>query len=321
MAFAQLDALVSEVVLECTFYGVYVVLFILYIVLWRRNKRFGGLLTLAQILLFGLCTLSLFFDIAANYLVAQAILGVPGDRVAALAKLGVGSSVLFTVVDSLAHVILLYRCWIIWDKRWAVVAIPGFLVLAALGIGFALARLSTPHTGSDSDSEAYVHICRSMGAARHSVSLVVNAFTTSLIMTKIFLTPRVVGSSPIFNSHWPLRVVPAMLIESGFLMFAYQLAFTVLFWIGDPAFNIMGGPIPQIYGIAPTLLSIRVAMGSAHNKTTVGTLSLRFSHPAGGAATPTTGLSTASAAGRQSRGINTEFGDDSNSEGAAGNAV
>ncbi|KAF8881437.1 hypothetical protein BD779DRAFT_1010904 [Infundibulicybe gibba] len=158
MAFTFADSQALGIILEGILYGAYVVLFILYLTLWRRNNRgFGGPLALAQILLFGLCTLSLCFDISVTYLgnvcpilacglrSLQHNTQVPDVESASsfitARKLNLGSVSIFAVIDYLAQMILLYRCWIVWDRRWVVVAVPGFLALVTLGGGFALAGL------------------------------------------------------------------------------------------------------------------------------------------------------------------------------------
>ncbi|KAF8881451.1 hypothetical protein BD779DRAFT_1011370 [Infundibulicybe gibba] len=182
--------------------------------------------------------------------------------------------VLFGIIDFLAQMILLYRCWIIWDSRWVVVAVPGFLALLALVGEFALVGLQV----SPIDT---MHIFIPTGIATNSVSLVVNALTTSLIVTKILLTSREVRPVLGSNSHRSFRIVVALLIESGLLMFAFQLVYVVLFF--QVPFDIISNSTTQIYGITPTLLNIRVAMGTAYDKTTEKTRTLRFAHSEGAA--------------------------------------
>ncbi|KAF8881446.1 hypothetical protein BD779DRAFT_1011319 [Infundibulicybe gibba] len=226
-----------------------------------------------------------------------------GQNENAFDKLALGSEVLFSIIDCLAQIILLYRCWIIWDSRWVVVAVPGFLVFVALVGEFAL-------VGLQNTTVDLVHIFIPIGNATNSVSLVVNALTTALIVTKIFLTAREVRPVLGSNSHRSFRIVTALLIESGLLMFAFQLVFVVLFF--RVPFNIISGATTQIYGITPTLLNIRVAMGTAYDKSTEKTRTLRFAHSEG---------PSMSAAGVRSRDINTELDDAANNERATDDAV
>ncbi|KAF8877526.1 hypothetical protein BD779DRAFT_107704 [Infundibulicybe gibba] len=177
--------------------------------------------------------------------------------------------------------ILLYRCWIVWNRRWMVVAVPGFLALASLGWGFALMGLdNSPFWNTD--QKKITRLFALTGAIANSVSLVANALTTSLIVIKIFLTSRELR---FFGSdlHRSLRIVTAVVIESGLLMFAFQLAFVILFSFESsvPVLEIISHSLTQIYGITPALLNIRIVTGSTHDKTTEKIYSPRFTHSGG----------------------------------------
>ncbi|KAF8881464.1 hypothetical protein BD779DRAFT_1675414 [Infundibulicybe gibba] len=313
MAFTRLDAQALGTVFECVFYGAYVVLFILYLVLQHRHNRgFGEPLTLAQILLFSFCTISFCLDIPAAYLIV-----VPSAKNSNISdKLNLGSITMFATVDYLAQMILLYRCWIIWGRRWIVVAVPGFLALVSLGGGLALAGLDNSPLWS-TDQEKILRIFKLTGITAYSISLSVNAITTSLIVTKIILTSRKVRPVLGLNSRRALRITTAMTIESGLLMFALQLIVVALF--AREAFAVISSPIVQIFGIVPTLLGIRVVMGSVCVKPAEGAHCMGSVH-SGGAAIHSTGPFM-SAAGLQSWGTNTEFNGDSHSERAIGTAI
>ncbi|KAF8881444.1 hypothetical protein BD779DRAFT_1011014 [Infundibulicybe gibba] len=168
----------------------------------------------------------------------------------------------------------------------------------------------------NTDKERVIRLFALTGTVTNSISLSVNALTTLLIVTKILLTAREVRSVLGSNSDRSIRLAIAMLIESGLLMFAFQLVFVVLSSRYLVEFDIISNTITQIYGITPTLLNIRVAMGTAYDKTTEKTRTLRFAH-SGGAAT---GLSM-STAGVQSQGIITEPDGVSNNERATSNVV
>ncbi|KAF8882860.1 hypothetical protein BD779DRAFT_1674800 [Infundibulicybe gibba] len=310
MALTDRDRVTWGVIFEGTLYGAYTVLFVTYMILWRRNNRaVGGLLALAQILLFSLCTLCFCLDISVEYLREM-------EDVNTSKRVNVGSLVLFSIIDYLAQMILvsaayahwmvisyeaakLYRCWIVWGRRWVVVAVPGFFALVSLGGELAFAVLEN----RDRDKLYFA---------------IVNALATSLIVTKIFLTSQEVN--PLLGRsalHRSLRVVVAILIESGLLTLASQLVLVVLFAVQHPVGELTAGPTNQIYGITPTLLNIRVVMGSTYSETTGNALSLRFARSRA-AATQTIGPSSAAA---QSRGVNTELNDGPNNERAIDTAV
>ncbi|KAF8874474.1 hypothetical protein BD779DRAFT_1678716 [Infundibulicybe gibba] len=334
MAFT-LDAGALGTLLEGILYGAYMVLFILYLVLQHRNnRRFGGL-TLAQMMLFGLCTVSLCVDIP-TYCFSFVPDMVNGDIVI---KLNISSLTIFATIDYLAQIILvakLYRCWVIWDR--------GFENSAQLTITYTLAGGGFALTGLDNsplwgiDEAKIIRLFTLTRTTTYSISLAVNTLTTSLIVIKIFLTSREVRPVSGSDSHQSLRIVIAMLIESGFLMLmASQLVFLVLFY-DPPASKVIFRITTQIYvcvfllklgggrnliqgvqGITPTLLNIRVVMGTAYDKTAEKTRALKFAR-LGEAATQTTSPSM-SVAGVQSWGMNGKLNDASNNERAVDDAV
>ncbi|KAF8870536.1 hypothetical protein BD779DRAFT_534842 [Infundibulicybe gibba] len=298
MILTDLEATILGVILEGILYGAYVVLFILYLALQHRyNRGFGGPVILAQMLLFGLCTVSMCLSMPMAYFYRR-------DTWCGVAsKLNFGIIVIFTITDSLAQMILLYRCWMVWGRRWVVVAVPGFLVLMALGGGIAALGLfaAADPVNYSLEGAHQAYLCTT---AAYSISLVANALITSLIVIKIFLASREVCPDLGSNLHQSLRVITAMLIESGLLMFAFQLVLVVLFSMQHIAISFIAFPITQICGITTALLNIRVVVGSTYGETTEKIPSLRFAH-SGEAAAQTTGPST-SAAEAQSRNINTE---------------
>lgn len=63
-----------------------------------------------------------------------------------------------------------------------------------------------------------------------------------------------------------------IVVESGIIYLLAQLVLVVLFSMENPAYKVVGYPIIQIYGIAPTLIFCRVGMGisSERNFDTTG---------------------------------------------------
>ncbi|KAF8868960.1 hypothetical protein BD779DRAFT_1682818 [Infundibulicybe gibba] len=288
MALTTVNAVTLGIIFEGIFYGLYMVLFILYLVLRRRNNRaVNEPLTLAHILLFCLCTVSLCLDIASEYiLIADVGSGSTVDNIET------GSTALFSIIDYLAQMIL----------------------LCISGGGFALVGLDQSPLWS-TNKEKLSRLFESIGIMTYSTSLAANALTTSLIVTKILLTSQEVRPVLGSNSHRSLRIAAAVLIKSGLLMFTFQLVFVILFSSLRAPVDLIYSSIPQIYGITPTLLNIRVVMGSAYDETEK-TRSLRFAHSRGAAARTGTNVSAAEA---ESRGINIGLDDAPDNGGAADN--
>lgn len=121
------------------------------------------------------------------------------------------------------------------------------------------------------------------GNAAFSLSLATNTITTALIVFRIVKISRDID--PLAGgSH--LRPAVAMVIESGMFTFVVQLMWVVFFSLNrHPGFYLIGGFTTMTYvrpsflspspanqltftqGITPTVLALRISMGSAYDST------------------------------------------------------
>jgi hypothetical protein len=106
-----------------------------------------------------------------------------------------------------------------------------------------------------------------LGLAGFILPLITNVIVTTLIVMRIwYLSPRKVRD--MHSARFPTgtgRAVIDIIVESGMLYLVVQLAWVILFAIGHPAQDIAGVVAVQIYGIAPTLILVRVALGLSSN--------------------------------------------------------
>jgi len=102
-----------------------------------------------------------------------------------------------------------------------------------------------------------------LGLAGFVLPLCTNVLVTALIATRIWLlSPRkVYDLRGVYFPEGTGRAAIDIVIESGALYLVVQLVFVVLFAIHHPAQGIVGVIAVQVYGIAPTLIIIRVALG------------------------------------------------------------
>ncbi|KAF8813055.1 hypothetical protein BYT27DRAFT_6392187 [Phlegmacium glaucopus] len=128
------------------------------------------------------------------------------------------------------------------------------------------------------------------------MSITVNALVTGLIIFKLFNVYREVKSTS--DDHTlgatggsRIRTVIFMLIKSGMMLFSIQLALFVvtiaLTNITDKVFDIIVAIYQMLNGIMPTIMVVRVSMGSSfHDKqsmiqstSTAGSLRLAANNP------------------------------------------
>lgn len=53
----------------------------------------------------------------------------------------IGADILFSICDLLGDFILLYRCWIVWDRNYWVIIVPSLTAVAGFG-KFSLSLLA-----------------------------------------------------------------------------------------------------------------------------------------------------------------------------------
>ncbi|RPD75661.1 hypothetical protein L226DRAFT_545454 [Lentinus tigrinus ALCF2SS1-7] len=252
---------------EAVLWGTYAVLFVASVILLLRRVRTRSMnvpIFVANFLLFASCTAHFALEFNHFY-TALGTVGV--DSFAKETPNLVGADLLISLSDFLGDLVLLYRCWVIWNKNLWVVLLPLLTATAGFACIVVVAHwILTLSPTSPVPPAAIVPL----GTAGYALPLATNVMATALIVTKLWLTARSaekrVGSRMRGTARAAERAV-AIIVESGLLYLATQAAFVALFALGHPAQAILAVISVQIYGIAPTLIVIRVALGISSDYT------------------------------------------------------
>jgi len=169
------------VVFSAILYGLYCLIFGLY---WRiqfkRADRRNGVLLYALNVIFVLCTAYFIITIIqTQFFITESVLNIESLN-SALDWLTVANNGLYTAIDFISQLILLYRCWIMW-RQPLVMVIPCFLSLAFLVIALTTFGFSIKFANLPIFPDWY----SSAVTAFFFISLIVNILTTSLIVYKI----------------------------------------------------------------------------------------------------------------------------------------
>ncbi|KAJ7264279.1 hypothetical protein C8J57DRAFT_1332239 [Mycena rebaudengoi] len=183
----------------------------------------------------------------------------------------VASLISFTLAD----VIMIWRCWVIWGCKWILIVPPilasiAGTVCAGLGLAGSIAVANGATTAS-----------RIAPLVRFSIpflscSLAVTLYTTGFIIWRIIIVQRSSTKRPLPSDY---RSIIEILIESSALYSASLFVFVVLLAMKSPSQVYPQNFHPQIAGIAPTLLIVRVFRGHARRdeEWTSPTSALEFS--------------------------------------------
>ncbi|KAF8514433.1 hypothetical protein BU17DRAFT_52557 [Hysterangium stoloniferum] len=259
---------------ECVLYGLYSVLFVLSLVflVWRRRSRnLDAPLVGATCLLFTLCTTHWIIQFVhfVNYMKAGSIQGFSKETVA----LGVGDFIL-SVADFVGDAVLIHRCFVVWGNNYWIIIFPSLTALGGFVSGmFILHLVIKSGLGHQVAPTALVKV----GTAVLTLPLCTNVMITGLIVGRLlymgwstqsqFSEESRTSQSNGKNTVFLIWRVCNIFIESGMIYLAAQLILVVLFASKNPAAKVVGYPIVQIYGIAPTLILCRVGMGISAEKT------------------------------------------------------
>ncbi|KAH9949905.1 hypothetical protein B0H21DRAFT_881538 [Amylocystis lapponica] len=254
---------------EAVFYGLYILIFFMSVgvlTVYRKQDNVSWSMLFMTCLLFTCCTVhfGLEFDNKLDVLFRRP--GIISFEVETTELLA--CDILASITDFFSQLVMIYRCWLVWSKKFWVVVIP--LLIAMGSIGCSMAGLGLLALVDPTAPLAPPEIAP-LGTASFALSLCLNVIVTFLIIGRIYWVARGVarksgtgninGFFRTLGSHDYIRAVTAMLIESGSLFLAAQLSFVVLFALGNPAQDVVYPAAVQIYGIAPTLIIVRVGLG------------------------------------------------------------
>jgi hypothetical protein len=179
-----------------------------------------------------------------------------------------GANLMISVVDVIGDLLLLYRCWLVWEKNFYVIVLP---LLTALGGFGCILPIPSLLLSIDPTSPIPPAEIVPLTIAGYALPLCTNIMVTGLIASRLWHISRV---SVIDKNGKPAIVKisaggrPMMLIiESGALYMVTQLIFVILVATRNPAEAVLSLAGTQIYGIASTLIIIRVGLGISSDQT------------------------------------------------------
>ncbi|KAJ6553052.1 hypothetical protein B0H19DRAFT_1236178 [Mycena capillaripes] len=223
------------------FYGIYLVLFCIcvYILVHRPRNVANGILLGTAILLFTLSTIQ-----AVLNLVLGSIQILRLDDVLPADSIGFADNMLYVATNLVADSLLLYRCWVVWNRNIFVI-IPGFAGIVITSV-----------FGWDQnipDLDGF-----------YSLTLATNILVSLLTAGRIWWIGRQsrLAVSSKSSTKSPYASTISIILESG-MIYAVFVAIRIAVNNVEPfgVVVMVTEMLRQVMGIVPTLIIVRVGLG------------------------------------------------------------
>jgi len=285
MAPPPLVFLFIGIVFTAILYGFYCVIFGLY---WRiqlkRTDRWNGVLLYAFNAMFILVSAYFIVNVVqVQFYITSAVLN-DDSLDSAASWLTIATNALYTAIDFISQLILLYRCWIMW-RQPLVMVIPCILSISFLVTTLTILGYNIKFVADDVPELPDWYF--SAVSAFFFLSLAVNTLATGLIVYKIVTvynniqgyTTSSLQAGEHGNGRRDINPLISILIESGLVTFVAQLTQTIMYKAATKAFPLVGGVVVMLYGISTTAVLVRVELGRTSNNTTSKTMKSANSGP------------------------------------------
>jgi len=262
MAVAIDWATLAAALVEAICYGAFSILFgfTLYVLVYKRNGPINNLLLGALILMYVLATAHM------GVVMARAVIGFvivrekPGGTTAYLAIVSNASnlvrSALYQTQTLVGDACMIYRCFIVWQRRPGIVALPLFLLAACAVTGYGIVIAF-----SKGQSAHNVYTFGPWIDAFFATSLATNMYCTVMIALRIWIADRATGEFR--QTENPLKPVVIIVIESGAIYSSMLLGLMTSYLMNSWIHFVFLDVMTPVIGIVFSMIITRIGLSLA----------------------------------------------------------
>ncbi|KAI0761630.1 hypothetical protein BD413DRAFT_485645 [Trametes elegans] len=183
-------------------------------------------------------------------------------------------STLYVLQTLLGDAMVLYRCFLVWERKVWVAAFPAMLLLGSVvtGVGILYSFDKTVPQAS-----IFVVQLNHWITAYFSMTFATNVICTALVAYRVWA----INQKPLSFMHNRLRSVMVLILESGAIYSATLLALLILYNTDSWFQYVVLDAVSPIVGIVFSVIMLRIATGVSNVE---GQTVLALSQPSGGLA-------------------------------------
>ncbi|KAJ3934723.1 MAG: hypothetical protein NXY57DRAFT_1106944 [Lentinula lateritia] len=261
MAFGADESKLVSIFIQTLLYGAYTVIFALtvWILVWRRpaGQSINKLLLWTSIVMFVLATMHISINYARVFMAFITYRNAEGGPAAFFNILSnftqVFGSAIYVTQTLVGDSVVLVRCYIVWGRRWYIVACPALLLLGStasgIGILYSFAHIE--------DAEVFALQLQDWIVSFFSLTLSTNFICTALVAYRIWYVNRAV----INFTHHSWNPVMLLVIESGAIYSATLLSLLILYKTESWFQYVLLDAISPIVGLVFSMIIVRIGLG------------------------------------------------------------
>ncbi|KAL4262251.1 hypothetical protein AB1N83_008956 [Pleurotus pulmonarius] len=169
------------------------------------------------------------------------------------------TNTLYATQEILGGAAAIYRCFILWNKDWRVIALPLLLLIASIVSGYTVCALFAQIEPTKYVFESHL---QSWIKAFYSIAVVQNIITTGLMALRIYRTS---SKSAKYRTESPLIPILRILVESAALQLVVEIVLLALYSSNNSAQRIPQLLIAPTVGITFNAISIRIKLRAIAN--------------------------------------------------------
>ncbi|TEB31717.1 hypothetical protein FA13DRAFT_1732599 [Coprinellus micaceus] len=254
MAWTEDDSIFIGTMMSFFFFGLYTVVFGLYIKL-VKNRKSSRLTVMDYTIgfLYVLTGATVIIDAIQEFEIIRR--GRTTSTDPWVNRINSTTSVTMVLLDYVAQVVLIYRCWIVWNRNYWVAAPPFVIAIGSAASGLAVSLSYAMNPGDNKSLPWWVYA----GSSWVILSLIVNAMVSTLMIYKIWTIHMRTKGLLLSSGRLDLSWIVSMLVESALVLFVGQLVYVILYWIDSPQWMIVVLPVTNLYGLCCTFIMVVVA--------------------------------------------------------------